>query len=594
MSVRRLKKVTVAGMAHEKEQVLSDLQTLGCMHLIPLRDDSAGPGDDGPSTDAREALEFLVSCPNPYRQTTLAEAFDPAKVEARAIAVRDRLLDLQDRKDLLAEREDLLTPFGRFEFPDPSDLAGLRLWLYVVPDEEMAPIEASELAWTRVDRHNRENYLAVLSADRPAEIGVDPLDAGDQSLDDVRNELERVEMEMEDLRGERASLARWLTLYKGNLDRLEDRALLAHAESICHEAVSLFAVQGWVEAARVADLEALASRRGLALKLEDPGPEDVPPVSLHNPKSLSFGETLCAFYQLPGYRDWDPSAIVYLSFAVFFAMILADAAYGGLLGLLLLFLWKRMGRTPSGRSFRRMLGAIVGASIVFGVLVGSYFGASPAPASLPGRLKIMDINDFDSMMMLSIVIGAGHVILANVLTAWHRRGSMAAVAPLGWGAITFGALIAGLVSAPVGVIILVAGALAVLLFTGTRPVRGARDALIRLMSGLKGLAGISALFGDVLSYLRLFALGLASASLAVTFNGLASQVSNAGNRHGIALFGGLLILIVGHALNLTLGIVSGVVHGLRLNVIEFYKYSVFDEGSAFNAFRRKEKNTWKH
>jgi V/A-type H+-transporting ATPase subunit I len=119
------------------------------------------------------------------------------------------------------------------------------------------------------------------------------------------------------------------------------------------------------------------------------------------------------------------------------------------------------------------------------------------------------------------------------------------------------------------------------------------DVVLRFVDGLKGLAGFSSLFGDVLSYLRLFALGLSSASLAVTFNELAGQVAGAGDGHGIALFLGLLVLILGHGLNLTLGAISGVVHGLRLNLIEFYRWSVFEEGIPFRAFRKKENVKWK-
>ena len=167
---------------------------------------------------------------------------------------------------------------------------------------------------------------------------------------------------------------------------------------------------------------------------------------------------------------------------------------------------------------------------------------------------------------------------------------------MGWAVIVVGGLTAfvglGTPAVSVGIWLLVAGGLLVLLFTGTRPVRGARDAVLRLVDGLKGVAGFSGMFGDVLSYLRLFALGLASGSLALTFNGLAAQVAGAGNRQGIAFLLGLLVLLLGHTLNLTLGIISGVVHGLRLNLIEFYKWSVFDEGKAFRPFRKKENVTW--
>jgi len=103
------------------------------------------------------------------------------------------------------------------------------------------------------------------------------------------------------------------------------------------------------------------------------------------------------------------------------------------------------------------------------------------------------------------------------------------------------------------------------------------------------LTSITKIFGDVLSYMRLFALGLASASLAITFNQLAMQVYHA--MPGLGLLFSILILILGHTLNILLGIMSGVVHGLRLNFIEFYNWSVSDEGYPFKAFARKEGNS---
>ena len=94
------------------------------------------------------------------------------------------------------------------------------------------------------------------------------------------------------------------------------------------------------------------------------------------------------------------------------------------------------------------------------------------------------------------------------------------------------------------------------------------------------------MFGDVLSYLRLFALGLASASLALTFNELAMQVKAA--MPGLGLLLAILLLLLGHVINLGLTLMSGVVHGLRLNFIEFYKWGMPAEGTAFQRFARKE------
>jgi V/A-type H+-transporting ATPase subunit I len=101
--------------------------------------------------------------------------------------------------------------------------------------------------------------------------------------------------------------------------------------------------------------------------------------------------------------------------------------------------------------------------------------------------------------------------------------------------------------------------------------------------------GLSSAFGDILSYLRLFALGLSSASLAVTFNQLAVQAMDT---PGIGLLFGLAILLLGHVLNIILALISGVVHGLRLNLIEFYNWGVSGEGDTFRAFRKKETLSW--
>lgn len=596
MSIVRLKRVTLAGLVKNKDSALAELQEIGCLHLLPLNEVREGSQVEGTTSKARKALRYLLACPRRWRQASLDEDFDPAQVEARALEIQGRVLDLEDEVDALTERIGKLLPFGDFEFPTVEGLGGLRLWLYEIPDHEVVQLAATDLVWSQVGHENRLSYVAVLSEAKPEGLSVEPLETGTESLSALEKRLERVEMDIEDLEAERAALSRWLTLYVRNLDRLEDHAVLDQAKTMSRDTELLFAVEGWAPETAIEALQQYAERNELALETRDPTPDETPPVDMANPHQLSFGEKLLAFYQLPSYRDWDPSSIVFISFAIFFAMILADAGYGALLGLGLLFFWKPMGRSEGGRGIRRLLSWIVVASIAFGVMIGSYFGVSPGPESFLGRLKIMDINDFSSMMKLSIAIGGVHLSLANAVTAWHRRSSTAALAPLGWATVLAGGLTAfmglGTPAVSVGASMMVLGIFLVLLFSGTRPVRSAKDLLLRFMDGLKGVAGFSGMFGDVLSYLRLFALGLASGSLALTFNNLAAQVADGGSRKGIALLLGLLVLILGHALNLSLGIISGVVHGLRLNLIEFYKWSVFEEGTAFRPFRKKENVTW--
>ncbi|MGD9409517.1 MAG: V-type ATPase 116kDa subunit family protein, partial [Thiohalocapsa sp.] len=110
--------------------------------------------------------------------------------------------------------------------------------------------------------------------------------------------------------------------------------------------------------------------------------------------------------------------------------------------------------------------------------------------------------------------------------------------------------------------------------------------LMRGLDGLLALTQVTKIFGDTLSYLRLFALGLASASLALTFNDLARQVG--AQVPGLGLLLQILLLLIGHGLNMALGLVSGVVHGLRLNYIEFYNWALSGEGYPFRPFKKTE------
>jgi V/A-type H+-transporting ATPase subunit I len=310
---------------------------------------------------------------------------------------------------------------------------------------------------------------------------------------------------------------------------------------------------------------------------------------MRNPPRVSAGEDLVNFYMTPGYWTWDPSPVVFVSFAIFFAMIMADAGYAAVLGVGLLWLWRRLGRSDAGQRFRPLLALIVVASLVYGVLVGSYFGLAPPRGSLLGALHILDMSNSRQMMGLSVLVGGMHVLLANVLDARRQSAWPDRFASLGWAcAVGSGLLLGAGAALPVvgwlkylGAVGLVLGLGLVVGYTAPH-----ETTLRRVMQGLLGLTKISAAFGDILSYLRLFALGLASASLATAFNEMAAGIRSAAPRIGLLL--ALLVLVLGHVLNLVLGVSSGVIHGLRLNVIEFFNWGLKDEGRRFAPFRRVE------
>lgn len=594
MSIVSLHKITLYGHMNDKGAVLENLQAMGCLHIIPLQPERSAPGDGGPTSQAREALKFLLSCRQKRRQVRDPSKFDAAAVEEKALEIRKRMQTLEDERDFLRQRIADVRPWGDFTYPPLEALQGLRLWFFIVPLNDMRHLKETRLIWQVVARDNRFAYVVVISEDEPQGMPVLRTRTGSKPLSALELRLDDVELELEDLQAERAGLTRWCRLYASSLFQLEDKEALVHATRHTFDDPPLFALQAWGPSEEIPRLNRYAKENGLALEMEEPRPQDNPPTLLRNRPSLSAGQDLVSFYMTPSYWLWDPSTVVFFSFAIFFAMILSDAGYALVMGLGVGMGWKKMGQSDGGRRLRVLFAALVGSTAAWGVLAGSYFGFTPSEGSLPGKFHTMDINDFDTMMRLSIFIGAGHLVLANLADMRRRGMNPGALVPLGWILIFVGAVLLWMgadkdaattvwkVSWSTAMIL---GAGAVVFFTpADGPLRK------RLAAGMLALTKITNAFGDALSYLRLFALGLASASLAVAFNDLARQVRS--ELPGFGLLLALLVFLIGHSLNFALAIVSGFIHGLRLNFIEFFNWSIPEEGKPFRAFSRKETSAW--
>lgn len=599
MSIVPLHKVTLYGLSHDQESVLTELQRLGCLHLIPLQSPPQ-ESEAAPLTrdeNAHKALLYLSDVRRQRHQVLDDVDFDFDRVVQAALANKQMRRDTEDRRYFLVKRIQELEPWGNFTLPSIDELGGYRLWFYQMPHQKMKLLQDLTLPWQQISADHRFAYIVVIAKEEPppSALPVPRTHTGSVPLAALKHELQRVEIQLEDLEAEHEALSRWIQLLAKNLDRADDQAAVQYAETQTREVEGILMVQGWIPTRDLSQLQAFAEQQELALLAEPTRPDDSPPTLMDNPPELSSGQDLVSFYQTPGYRTWDPSIVVFFSFALFFAMILSDAGYALVLALLLLCYWRSMGKRAGGRHFRTL--SVVGLvmAVLYGVLVGSYFGVEPEQipriGQLLARLKLLNINNYEGMMQLSIAIGCLHIAFANAIVAFQSGGFAGKAKPLGWIAIVVGGFVLSLGDrAPMGfhlgLGLLIGGFCVIFLggFVGTRRPSPA----LRLVGGLAALTGIAKLFGDVMSYLRLFALGLASASLALTFNQLAEQVYQA--VPGLGLLFSLLILIVGHGINLGLGIISGFVHGLRLNFIEFFNWGIADEGYPFRAFAKKESN----
>jgi V/A-type H+-transporting ATPase subunit I len=603
MSIASQVELTLVGDTDHRQDILDGLQALGAVHLVPLRD---APPESGPDAadDLREAFHYLSAAPVKRRSQRPTDKRPLDEVVREVLDNKYQREDIIDRIEMNRRRRRVLAAWGDFEFPRVEEIDHQLFWFYRVPLGKRALLEAVDLPWQIVHNDQRFHYVVVLSPEQPTEedIPFRRSRTGALSLSQLAAVREEALVRLEDLDSQRESLTRWILLFSDALDQSLDQRELLRANAQVLDAKQIFALQGWIPEAALPALSDWVDSVPAAYRLREPTVDDNPPTLLLNSDLTGGGQEAVAFFQLPGYRSWDPSRVIFFSFSLFFAMILADAGYAMLLGALLLANWKKMS-TPGSLAIRlrNMAAAMLGSAVVYGVLVGSYFGASPPAGSALASLNVLDLNNFPAMMKLSLGVGVVHLLIAHTMVMWVNRRSRLALASLGWILGITGAFLLWLDymateqfelthspffwCLPVWLVL-------VLTCSSDRPVRSAKDVLLQLVDGIAGVLGLTKAFGDVLSYMRLFALGLAGASLAATFNSLAVTARDSVSVGGFLLFA--LIIIFGHGLNLVLAIMSGVIHGLRLNLMEFYNWGIQGEGYPFKAFAKRGGSKWNH
>ncbi|MCV0426547.1 MAG: V-type ATP synthase subunit I [Roseibium sp.] len=594
MTIVPLVKVNLVGILDDKEKVLEAAQAIGALHLIPLtsaqKDLEAVPA--GLGREAVEALRWLVDCSSQRRPVTDPEEFHLQDVVEKTLKNRKALKACQDLLAKLDRRIHDVEPWGDFNFSELHDVGHNRLWFYVVPHGKLKLVDPTDKILEVVHKDKYRSYIVVLSPEEPpsSAMPVPRTHVGAASLSALKRQYEKAAIDLEELELERQLLTKWRYVLAQNLAAARDHSARQRAALETADSERVFILQAWARRDQMDEIRELAAALGIAAVFSDISEGDKPPTLLENATPLKAGEDLVEFYQTPGYRDWDPSAIVYVSFIIFFGMIMTDAGYGLLLLALLFLFRKRFTGSDLGRRMFRMFAWLMVSTAVFGVLTGSYFGISPPNGSFLAHLKILHLKDVDTMMKITLTIGVVHIVLANIMRAVHEKTPSGRFQPLGWSLVALGGLATflgqGTVFETGGPVSIVLGLLTVGFFGSDRKVNSVKSGGMRIFDGLASLARIVNIFSDVLSYMRLFALGLAAASLAETINSLSGQLQH--TVPGLGLLIAILVLAIGHAINIGLGLIAGFVHGLRLNVIEFFNWGLKDEGKPFRPFKKEE------
>jgi len=598
MSIKKLKKITLYGLTDERQVVLSGLQKLGCLHLIPLKEKEAAFRAEVSATEAtKEALSHLQTCPNKRRITRKTNESIKHLVEL-VLENKKEMREIADERDELIERINTVRPWGDFKLSSLEDRNNIHVWFYTVPQSDMHVMQDLDYPYEIVHQDNKFCYVVVLAQCEPdpEKMPVKRSHIGKNSLSQLEEMKETAEQRLDENQLEREKLTRWIYVIDQAVARIEDGKSLRDACSLTMNAEQMFLVSGWMPVDREEKVKTFVEKYGLAAMIEVPEKNEVPPSLISHAEKTGGGSDTMLFFTTPAYRAWDPGSVLFFSFALFFGMIMNDAMYSIIFGLIIALFHKKMGGSDTGKRLRTMFYFMSVVGFVWGVLAGSYFGIEPEEGFL-ATVHIINMNDYVAMMKLSVVIGALHIVIANAVVAWNNRSSGHAVANVGWcgliaGATTLWLGYTGDLSATwqtlIGPAMMIAGAAMILFFESHRPVDSVKNIALRFLDGVSALWHITGAFGDILSYMRLFALGLAGASLAMTFNSMAMQVLH--TLPGVGIFFCILILLIGHVLNLLLSLMAAFVHGIRLNVIEFLKWALSGEGYPFKPFKKLEES----
>ena len=596
MAIAKLKKVIILGEIKSKKKTLEALQTCNLLHLIPLNELK----EVSPTLNydkLKEALSYLKTSPQKRKLQNPTTAVNIEQLIDQILKNKQERVHAIDKTELIKNRIKDVMPWGDFEYPNLNAIDGYRFWFYTVPLSRKVVLNELNLPWKILGQDHKQLYVVAISKIEPPEstMPFTRVHVGSRRLSQLKIDLNETLVSLEDLDAQRESLTRWIRPLNHSLNETINLSSLAKASGITFDTEDCFALSAWIPSESIDELESLRKELPFAYIYRDPESSENPPTLLKNSDLIGGGETAVSFFQLPGYRSWDPSLVLFFSFSLFFAIILADAGYALILGAMLAFKWKKLSMTKSGRRMRNLSSAIIFASTVYGIMIGSYFGIVLEEGSLLSQLQILNLNDFSSMMKLSIGIGAFHLVIANVFSSWQHRSSSIMLSNVGWIIVISASYFLWLrflqdedslsFTSPLCLAITI-GILLVVFFSTIRKIKSVSDISIKAFDGVLSFYKITKAFGDVLSYMRLFALGLSSASLAVTFNQLAITASESVPAGGFILF--TLIILFGHILNFILAIMSGVIHGLRLNLLEFYNWGIEGEGYPFESFRRNE------
>ena len=599
-------------LSEETDGFLSRLQELGVVDVTR----SAKPIDE-------HSAAMLDSVANAKRVIGKLESINYTKDEnkkaielayARAAADKDMVGGAQKNLATLAELEaakaasdkevKARSPWGKFDKSrlEQLETLGYAVRYYITPkkkfNEEWAELYPLQVV---ADDNNTVWFVTVAEKGADYTFPLDPVQAPEGSWEDAQKVSDRLAAEIALVKGQllryKENVAQMTKDYEQSLVDLDMYLAKAGTESAADDMLTL--VEGFAPAENEENLCKALDATGVLYIKEDAKEEDNPPIRLKNNKFVKMFESITGMYGMPNYGEYDPTPVVSVFFLLFFAMCMGDAGYGLaliLIGLAIKKEWVKIGMFEGLGGLITTLGV---ATTVVGFFLGTAFGVSLPdvewiPEAARNCMLTGEIMGYPTQMVLAIAIGVFHLCLAMVIKAvgyTQRLGFKENISTWGWlililGGIMVGALaLMGVMNSSITKIaIIVIGIVSALgIFVFNTP---GRNPLVNIGAGLWDTYNmVTGIMGDVLSYIRLYALGLAGGMLGAAFNDLGMMVRGDGGVAGWIFF--VLILLLGHVINLLMSCLGAFVHPLRLNFVEYFKNAGYEgKGKKYNPLKK--------
>ncbi len=596
-----MKKVWLVLLEKEKTAALRELRGLGVVHIECAR--PSGVECDRLAR-TRDSISAALNILPPVKKPPAARlSTEQAVALAQQItAGEDRIKALQDEAGSLQREIDRTAGWGDF---DPAAIEalwakGLDLRLFEADEKDLgsAPGDADLIV---LARRKRRVYFAAVSRSGPVpEMPRSFMESAlpSQSTGNMRERIAAGAEEIAAIRKRQAAAAEDTASLSNALAAVEQDLRFENVQGsltpegpVCH-------IQGFVPAADYPALAALVKNRGWAVAADDPSNEDFVPTKVVNSRFVRMIDPVFDFLgTVPGYREFEISFWFLAFFTLFFAMIFNDGGYGLLLfagGLFLAFKSRRKaGSVPDGI---RLLLWLSGGLVLWGAITGSWF--SIPYDSLPPALKAVSVwplvganpQSTANIQVLCFLIGVLQLSLARIKNIKRLFPNLQFLAHLGSLALIVGMLffVLNLVvdskrfPLPSSAVVLVVAGFAANLMFGAYNGNFLKSVLGGLQNFIPIFLGTVGAFADIVSYIRLWAVGLAGSSLGLVINDMGGGMIKPVLMAAV----GVLLLLFGHALNFVLCVLSVVVHGVRLNMLEFSSHLGMEwSGIKYDPFR---------